>query len=289
MDTLRPLPSDLVELRNLRSLLGDLRHQLAASIGDADHKFSALTSFKHKRPTMDLASIVIGDTPPPSAILRLDELVPYLPTEHTQFIAEFLKQAAQREQLREQRELDLAMSGELAGKIAEAVAAGMNGDDARHCLSRLFSYHGHERDLAELSVGLSMVREAIIALENRVCHELDARATAEQAGALADQAPDDDAYVLVSSLWSERFPSKRYRSAEAKAILDTARIRYRKPQTNRLEVHAADWARYWADRDRRAAADGDESVTGDRVETPMFLENAGRMYAKILPKKQGRQ
>ena len=230
MDTLRPLPSDLVELRNLRSLLGDLRHQLAASIADADHRYDALTSlFKHKRFSMDLAGIVIGETTPPPAILRMDELVPYLPPAHTQFVAEFLRQAGQREQLRGQRELDLAMSDELDGLIAGAVAAGVDGDDARRTLARLFSYHGHERDLAELSVGLSTVREAIIALENRVCHELDARAT-RKTGAKQSEGDGNQAKAPAPAK-ADRPPTKAERQRKQRLDFCRPRRRTTPPET----------------------------------------------------------
>ena len=102
---------------------------------------------------------------------------------------------------------------------------------------------------------------------------------------------ESENYVSISAVWSERFPGKRYRSEEAKAFLEEHNIRYRKPRKNRLDVHAADWQRYWAKADSKAFDDleseGQESLTGDSVETPLFLENAAKMYSKFNEKKRG--
>jgi hypothetical protein len=107
------------------------------------------------------------------------------------------------------------------------------------------------------------------------------------------QDSGDEGYVLISSLWRERFPGQRYRSKNARTFLEKHGIRYRKPRDNRLKVHAADWHRYWAKADSDASHRLEEaeleSMTGDTVETPLFLENAAKLYGKIRETKRRRQ
>jgi hypothetical protein len=311
MDTLRPLPSDLVELRRLRTLVLDLRQQLAAIIVDADHKLRALTSlFTQKRWTMELESFVCGDTTPPSpAISQMDELAPYLPPETTQFIIECFKQAGQRELMREQRELDLAISDELDGEVADAVAAGADGDDARRSLAHLFSYFGRERDLAELSTGLAIVREAIIALENRVCAELDERATrkpgTEQSEGAGHQTPDDrppapgtrkptgdetNRYAALDKMQpAERLAYLSYLYADAMRPDDARGRRLTRPDAwqwlldNKADGYGSgELAGYelpefdtWVRQEREA-----RKATGERVNTPRTARTPGRSIVR---------
>ena len=57
-------------------------------------------------------------------------------------------------------------------------------------------------------------------------------------------APDDDAYVPASALWRDEFGTYRKFKTWLKNTPETE-VRRRRPRENRLELHAADWARHW--------------------------------------------
>ena len=55
---------------------------------------------------------------------------------------------------------------------------------------------------------------------------------------------DRSAYVGASTLWGDRFATYRKFETWLKNTPETE-VRRRRPRKNRLELHAADWARYW--------------------------------------------
>lgn len=58
-----------------------------------------------------------------------------------------------------------------------------------------------------------------------------------------DASGDSDAFVPVSLVWQDKFPSY----ARAKKFLDKhPEIQTDKPSEQRLTVHAGDWIRFWA-------------------------------------------
>ncbi len=67
------------------------------------------------------------------------------------------------------------------------------------------------------------------------------RAAIAQDNTLAENV--SDAYISIGKLWPEHFDT--YRKAQG-FLADHPEIRTRKPSKNRLEVHAADWIKYWS-------------------------------------------
>jgi hypothetical protein len=59
----------------------------------------------------------------------------------------------------------------------------------------------------------------------------------------ATPAADDEAYVLASTVWRDRFGT--YKKFTAWLKKDGKAVRTRSPRENRLEIHAGDWVRFW--------------------------------------------
>ena len=82
----------------------------------------------------------------------------------------------------------------------------------------------------------------------KLVNEAQTLAGDEQAAGGGDGS-GNEAYILASKIgWRIRFDSYK----KFKAFLDrTPAIRTRSPSRQRLQVHAADWATYWADQEAR--------------------------------------
>lgn len=178
-------------------------------------------------------------------------------------------------------------------------------DRAVDAMTRLGFHHthaiGHVREALDWA---RTAQAAIVPTDSATvcafadCVRILARRIAVAADSIAaQQSPpsenQDDNFVPIMPVWRERFGSYRTRDVEA-FFAKHPGIRQRRPRSNRREVHAADWARYWAQHDRIAwdrvdEQEGQPSVVGDDVDTGLFLENAAQMVRRTRAKKARKQ
>ncbi len=115
--------------------------------------------------------------------------------------------------------------------------------------------------------------------------------TAIQARGGQDDNESGDSYMPITRLWEQRFGKGSYRTRDAnKFFEENKHIRFQKSRTNRREVHNGDWEAHWRKVDRRAfeSLDNDDklpSISGDSVDTQLFLENAAEMFQSIQARK----
>ena len=101
-------------------------------------------------------------------------------------------------------------------------------------------------------------------------------------------AVEEDSYVPAVKLWREKFSDY----AKAKRFLAAhPEIRTRKPSVQRLEIHAADWAKFWAEQDRNSfdnlAGDSERpSIADDPDMEKNFLAGADERLAAVRAKKR---
>jgi hypothetical protein len=107
-------------------------------------------------------------------------------------------------------------------------------------------------------------------------------------GTEAPEADNSSAWVPANTLWPDRFTTHKQLSKFRAAHPEM----FRNPSRNRLEIHAAHWTRYWAQRSN-AAFDtlGDEvpSLADDPDAPEEFLAMARQRMGKLREKKQAGQ
>jgi hypothetical protein len=100
--------------------------------------------------------------------------------------------------------------------------------------------------------------------------------------------PDDSAWVKASTLWPIKFTSNKELTKFRKQHPDL----FRNPSRNRLEIHAAKWAEYWATQDRKGfdtLGESTPSIADDPGASDEFIAGAVKRMADIKKKKAGKQ
>lgn len=99
---------------------------------------------------------------------------------------------------------------------------------------------------------------------------------------------DGDAFVLVSTLWPERF--EKYADCKKFLVEHRDEVRNKQDGQRRL-VHAGDWVRYWAQKDRKGFESLDdrepEELTG--VDVDAFLDGTKERHKELKQKKSQRK
>jgi len=79
---------------------------------------------------------------------------------------------------------------------------------------------------------------------------------------IIDSASDESAFVLMSHLYAEQFDSLK----KCGRFLDKhPEIRQKKPAANRRLVHAGDWKRFWAEKEKQRWDALGESALDDAI------------------------
>lgn len=106
-------------------------------------------------------------------------------------------------------------------------------------------------------------------------HKTEAQSSNQEA------TPDPTAYVNASTLWRDKL--KSYGECK-KFLADHPEIRNYSVGRQRM-IHSGDWARVWAKIDRAGFEKLDDSadrpVVPDTVSTPLYLENAIKLFGAI--------
>lgn len=107
------------------------------------------------------------------------------------------------------------------------------------------------RFTAKYGAGLRLA-DSVRVLESRI----GARPALDAPSDKAHVLPSDDAWVPANILWRNRFTTIKQVSRFRKDHQDM----FRNPSRNRLEIHAAKWAEYWAAQDK---VDDDDALPAD--------------------------
>lgn len=106
---------------------------------------------------------------------------------------------------------------------------------------------------------------------------------------LQGEPSDDSSWVGASTLWPEHFETWR----KAKAFLKKhPEIRTRHPRENRCQIHAGDWAMYWAGQDKKGfdaldkKGEGLRSIADDPSVSGEFLAQAEERVARLRAEKR---
>ena len=85
---------------------------------------------------------------------------------------------------------------------------------------------------------------------------------------------DDDAWVPISTVWRDKFETYK----QCKAFLNsTNQIRTRKPNKQRLDVHAGDWVRFW----RRQSDEAFEELDSPSEQVEALISSAEERKADV--------
>ncbi len=90
----------------------------------------------------------------------------------------------------------------------------------------------------------------------------------------AQTGSDDSAFVQASKIgWQDKLNSIDHKRLKA-FLKEHPGIRTRKPKKQRLEIHAGDWARYWAEKEAGELKPVDEKIANELALDPRIAKRA---------------